>query len=125
MKDREQIKLTLFAAAALLVIGLIGWNYLRVQEPEELVITQPKPELEPAPLQEEPVEETKPLPTKKISLISSPREDLMTLPGMTDQIADEIIALRNGVYVLNNDELLAIPGMNREKLDQMIPYIIP
>jgi len=58
--------------------------------------------------------------TDTININSAPREVLMTIPGMTPEIADQLISIRETHEISGID---AIPGVPPETLASMEPYI--
>jgi len=58
--------------------------------------------------------------TDTININSAPREVLMTIPGMTPEIADQLISIRETREISGID---AIPGVPPETLASMEPYI--
>lgn len=132
MKQSDRTTQYVLVAAGLLIAGIGGWNWLNRHEPGELSITQPAEPLaesvdkEASPLADEAPADAPTEPITKTSLRLGSRDELLAIPGMTKEAVDEIIRLRKGYGpIFNNEELLKLPGITQERLDQMIPHIAP
>ena len=67
----------------------------------------------------------KPLPAKPIDLNTAPAVELQRLPGVGAETARKIIEMRQKSGPFRRvEDLLAIRGISRKRLEQLRPYIV-
>ena len=68
-------------------------------------------------------ESTKALPTGKININTADKETLMTLPGIGEVKADEIIKVRENSKFTNLDDVMKVSGIGEETLNKIKPFL--
>lgn len=66
---------------------------------------------------------TKALPTGKININKASKEDLMTLPGIGEVKAGEIIKIRKKGKFKTLDDVMNVSGIGKETLKKLKPFL--
>ena len=130
MKDKTKLKEIIWICLTIAVItgigswllyadqkreGTFGEDYIYTEADPSAVRSVPTPSPEPT---AEPVAEE-----NKVELNTATKEELMTLPGVGEGLADRIIAQREKMPYKQPRDLKKVSGIGDKKFKKIYPYI--
>lgn len=119
MTPRLRLAAAALLTACMMAIGLAVWEIVHEQATRQRTTV-----IALRPIQEATFQPTaSPLPSA-VRLNFAGRGELAKLPGISEKLADEIIARRTLRPFLFIEELKVIPGIGDKKVDALRPYII-
>ncbi|MEJ2745469.1 MAG: helix-hairpin-helix domain-containing protein [bacterium] len=65
----------------------------------------------------------RPIPVKRIDINTAPIDELATIPGIGDKMAEAIVLSRSVKPFRSTDEIKRVPGIGKKKYDRMREYI--